>query len=328
LFIFNSDTKVGIILDLNFFIGHNNIKEQINKSIDKGMFSHAHLIAGENGIGKSLLARFIALKLLQKSADREYADIVEFRVQKNKMSIGIKEVVENIITEINKKPYEGDKKVIIIYEAHKMTTEAQNAFLKTIEEPPKGVFIILLCETLEGILETIKSRCQIHKLQRLSFEEMSIFIERKYPDLGDKEKKAITAFSDGIPGRAERFMDDESFQEMRDSTLNILQDISRKKPSDFLKYEAFLVKYKGDWNEVLTWLVSYVRDLMVYKETGREELVINLDKIERIKDMSSMFSFNKLNDIINIVNETRQKLESNVNTSYTFNNMLLKFLDT
>lgn len=309
-------------------IGHENIKKQIETSIDSGKFSHAHLLIGEDGIGKSLLARSIGLKLLGKTVDREYADLVEFKVQKNKQSIGIKYVVEEIINEINKKPYEGNRKVIIIYEAHRMTADAQNAFLKTIEEPPKGVFIILLCEKLESILETIRSRCQIHKLQRLNHKEFREFLNIKYKYLDLSEVKAITSFSDGIPGRAERFIEDDSFKEMRNTTINVLMDMSNKKPREFLKHEAFFLKYKNDWQEVLTWILSYIRDVLIYKETGSDTLIVNIDKIENIKDIASLFSFNRLNDIIEIVNETRQRLERNVNPSLTFSSMLLKFLDT
>jgi DNA polymerase III subunit delta' len=315
-------------LSFDNIIGHENIKKQIETSIDSGKFSHAHLLIGEDGIGKSLLARSIGLKLLGKAVDREYADLVEFKVQKNKQSIGIKYVVEEIIDEINKKPYEGDKKVIIIYEAHRMTIDAQNAFLKTIEEPPKGVFIILLCEKLESILETIRSRCQIHKLQRLNHKELQEFLNIKYKQLGLDEVKAITSLSDGIPGRAERFIEDESFKEMRNTTINVLIDISNKKPREFLKHEVFFLKYKNDWQEVLTWILSYIRDVLVYKETGTDTLIVNMDKIQNIKDIASLFSFNRLNDIIEIVNETRQRLERNVNPSLTFSSMLLRFLDT
>lgn len=315
---------------MNFdrIIGHDNIKKQIEASIESGKFAHAHLIIGEDGIGKSLLARGIGLKLLGKTVDREYADLIEFRVPDNKQTIGIKYMVEEIIDEINKKPYEGDRKVIIIYDAHKMTTDAQNAFLKTIEEPPKGVFILLLCEKLESILETIRSRCQIHKLQRLNMNELQQFLNIKYAHLNSKEVKTITSFSDGIPGRAERFIEDDTFKEIRDTAIGVLLDIGTKSPREFLKYELFFTKHKNNWQEVLTWLLSYIRDVLVYKETGIEELIVNIDKANKIKDISSLFSFNRLNDIIEIVNETRQRLERNVNPSLTFSNMLLKFLDT
>ncbi len=314
---------------MNFekIIGHENIKNQINTSIISGMFSHAHLIVGEDGIGKSLIARGIGLKLLGKPYDREYADLIEFKIPDNKQTIGIKYLVEEIIDEINKKPYEGNRKVIIIYEANKMTVDAQNAFLKTIEEPPQGVFIILLCEKLENILETIKSRCQIHKLQRLTLDEMEKFLKIKYSNLSINEIKAVTAFSDGIPGRAERFIEDESFKEIRNTLLSIFLSMNNKKPREFLKYEEFFVKYKNNWQETLTWMLSFIRDILVYKETGKEELIINLDKINELKELASLFSFSSLNDIIEIVNKTRQKLERNVNPSLTFSTMLLNFLD-
>ncbi|MDP4177829.1 MAG: DNA polymerase III subunit delta' [Bacillota bacterium] len=305
-------------------IGHENLIRQVVNSISSGTFSHAHLFIGEDGIGKSLIAKRIALAILGKDKDKQYADILEYRTAKNKQSIGVEEM-ENIIIEINSKPYEGSKKVIIIYEADKLTTASQNAFLKTIEEPPKGVYILLLCENSEYILDTIKSRCQIHKLERLSPNEITLFIRKKYSELSDNEIRSLSLLSDGIPGRAEQFLNDESFKEIRDNILDILLNINNKIEPN--KYEAFFSKYKGKWEELLTWIVSYTRDVMIYKETGNESLIINFDKSENIKELSNMFSFNRLNGIINIVNDTRKKLIRNVNTSLVFEMMIINLQD-
>lgn len=304
-------------------IGHDNVKLQISNSIEKGRFSHAHIIAGEEGIGKSLIGKDIAIRLLGKKINKQYVDIVEFKLQKDKKSIGIDEI-KAIIEETNKKPYEGDKKVILLYNADKMTEAAQNAFLKTIEEPPSGIFIILLCEKLEKILDTIKSRCQTYKLNRLNEDEMLIFLKRRFPNISEEELKIINAFSDGIPGRAERFVEDESLKEIRDTTVNILKDVCQNKFDGILHNESFLIKYKGEWQEVLTWFLAYIRDILLYKETGNNELIINIDKIGEIKDMAEMFSFNKLSVIINIIKDTRKKLERNVNPVLVFDSMLVK----
>jgi len=161
------------------FIGHNKIRESFDKLIEKCALSHAHLIIGEDGIGKSKIAQIFALSILGKSQEREYADIVNYRV--NEKSIGIDEV-RGIIQEIYKKPFEGDKKVIIIHKGNKLTIQAQNALLKTIEEPPKGVYIIILCESGDLILDTIKSRCQIHKLSPLNIEDMREYINLYFKD--------------------------------------------------------------------------------------------------------------------------------------------------
>lgn len=102
-----------------------------------------------------------------------------------------------------------------------MTPQAQNAFLKTIEEPPKNVTILLLCENLEVILDTIKSRCQIHKLKSLTIAEMEKFLKINYSHLSLEEVRVIVAFSDGIPGKAERFIEDINFKDIRNITLEI-----------------------------------------------------------------------------------------------------------
>src|SRR5699024_3009961 len=125
--------------------------------------------------------------------------------------------------EVNKKPYEEDKKVIIIYNSDLMTKEAQNAFLKTIEEPPENVFILMLCESLDSILETIKSRCQIYKLNHLSQEDMKKYINKKYPNIDAELKETLLKISDGIPGKVEKFVEDENFKDIRDMSINILK---------------------------------------------------------------------------------------------------------
>lgn len=314
-------------LDFEDIIGHENIKKHIQSSLAAEKFSHAYIFSGEDGIGKSIVAKVAARKILHREKDKQYADIIEFRTLKNKKSIGVNDIRE-LIEEINKKPVEGNRKVIIIYDAQNMTQEAQNAFLKTIEEPPGGIYIILLSESMEALLDTVKSRCQIYRFQRLSEDEMVSFIKKQFPDIPRSELKPLMAFSDGIPGRAERFIDDESLKEIRNITEEILINMDRKSKEQILKYEDFFVKYKFEWQEVLTWFLSYIRDVFVYKETGNDELLINIDKIDGIKAISQAFSFSRLNSIIDIIRATRQKLDRNVNPGLVFDFMLLKMQET
>ncbi|MBP1743522.1 MAG: polymerase subunit delta [Firmicutes bacterium] len=303
-------------------IGHDNIKLQIVNSMKSDRFHHAHIIVGEDGIGKSNMAKAIALKILGKEKDMPYPDIVYFRLEGSKKSIGVEEV-RSIIAETNKKPFEGDKKVMIIHEMDKMTEAAQNTLLKTIEEPPQGVYILILCENIESVLDTIKSRCEIYKLNRLGKEEMKSFLDARYPGMSGEEKEAIAAFSDGIPGRSEKYKEDPSFVEIRDTALEILLSLKDKKPDELLKYGDFLMKYKNQWDEVFTWFLSYIRDAVLYKETGETYGIINADKINSIKHLSEMFSFNSLSDIIEVVKESRKKLERNVNTALVFDSLLI-----
>jgi len=157
------------------FIGFDNIINGFMKREDKNTLSHAHIIAGPDGIGKSIMAKMFAMKILGKTEDLNYIDIIHYK--SDKASLGIDEV-RKIIEEVSKKPYEGDRKVIIIHNGDKLTIQAQNAMLKTIEEPPNGVYIILLTESLELLLDTIKSRCQIYKLTPLAKEDMIKYLNK------------------------------------------------------------------------------------------------------------------------------------------------------
>ncbi|AVP63106.1 hypothetical protein C3B64_02075 [Clostridium botulinum] len=304
-------------------IGHENIKNKIKNSIVKGKFSHASIIVGEDGIGKSIIAKEIAMIILEKSQQRSYADLIEFKPI-NKKSIGIDDI-RNLIEEINKKPIEGNKKVIIIYKSELITEIAQNAFLKTIEEPPKGVYIILLCENMEHMLDTIKSRCKIFKLNRLKPYDIENFIKYKYKDIKKDNINSAIAFSDGIPGKAERFIEDESLKYIRDMSLGILKDSKDLSNYNYLmKYENFLMNYKETWEEILTCILSYLRDSLLLKETGDEELLLNVDKKESIKDISEKYSYINLDKIVSIINDTRDKLNRNINSTLVFDAMLIK----
>jgi DNA polymerase III subunit delta' len=305
-------------------IGHEDIRKHFISAIEAGTLSHAHLIIGDDGIGKSLLAKETAVRILGRQEIKQYVDILEYRSKKK--SIGVDEI-RGIIEETVKKPYEGDRKVIIIYDGEKITVQAQNAFLKTIEEPPRGVYIFILCKNSELILDTIKSRCQIHKLSRLSGKEMSEFLARKYPSLAESQYRTILAFSDGIPGRAERFIEDTEFKELRSTCIKLLKDVNHMREAQILGYESFFSKHKEQWEEILSMLLLFVRDIMLYKDAGTEELIINKDKLDEIKEVSGMFSFSKLNAIIDVINYTRSNLNSNVSAGLTYDIMLLKMLE-
>jgi DNA polymerase-3 subunit delta' len=79
-------------MSLESIIGHNSIKNQISKSISSDKLSHAHLLVGEDGIGKSKLAKYIGFKILGKNKDMQYVDLVEWRVEKNKSTIGVNSI--------------------------------------------------------------------------------------------------------------------------------------------------------------------------------------------------------------------------------------------
>ena len=305
-------------------IGHKSIIDSINNRKLNDSFSHANLIVGDDGIGKSIIAKYLSNQIIKVRDNAESVDIVKYYPSSS--SFGVDDV-RNIINEVGKKPYEGDKKVLILYKCDKLTTQAQNALLKTIEEPPKGVYLILLSDSLEAILDTIKSRCQIYKLTPLTKEEILIYIKDKYTNLTSEDEKAALAYSAGIPGKVDRFIDDKNLKNLRDICIELFEDILNREQGIVLKYGELLKNLKDDKIELLNILLSYIRDIMLFKELNNSEIIVNFDKVDKIKNISRGVSYKKLNNMLEYITEARINLNSNTNYSMTISVLLMGFAE-
>lgn len=306
------------------FIGYSSLIENFKSRCSNGNLSHAQLISGEDGIGKSILAEILGKLILNGDLNREYVDIINYKP--SKASFGVDDVRE-IIDEVNKKPFEGDKKVIIIHQGNKLTIQAQNALLKTIEEPPTEVYIIILCESLELILDTIKSRCEIYKLTPLTKDELYKYIAIKGYDYSEEEKASAIAFSEGIPGRIDRYFSDTELQELRDKIVDLLLQLTNNEIEAILEKEEQLVSYKQNKEEVINVLSSFIRDILVNKEVYNENLIINRDKIKEIERLTNEMSFKKLNKMILSLQEARKNIKNNVSWAMTVRIMLMDFME-
>lgn len=305
-------------------LGHESIINGIKKRKLNNSFSHANLIVGDDGIGKSVIAKYLSNNIIKPKDNAESVDIV--RYYPSSSSFGVDDV-RKIIDEVNKKPYEGDKKVLILYKCDKMTTQAQNALLKTIEDPPIGVYLILLSESLEAILDTIQSRCQVYKLTPLSKEDILEYIQINFPDVKYNDRYAALAFSTGIPGKVDRFINDEKLKELRNTCVELFLDILKKEHGLVLKYQERLNSFKDEKYDILDILILFIRDIMVFKELNNKELVINFDKISDIIDISMGITYKKLSSMLQYIEEARINFSSNTNYSMTVSVMLMGFAE-
>ena len=290
------------------FIGHEALINNFKQRCLKNTLSHAHLIAGEDGVGKGKLANILAKFILNGDLDREYVDIINYSSEKS--SFGVDDV-RDIIEEVYKKPFEKDKKVIIIHEGNKLTIQAQNALLKTIEEPPKGVYIIILCESLELILDTIKSRCEIYKLKPLTKSELYEYIKIKKFNYDENEIKSAIAFSEGVPGRIDRYFNDDKLRELRNNIVILIKNLNKNDLEAILQQEESFSNLKNDKEEVLNIF----------------GLFINSDKLEDIKELTKEMSFKKLNNMIKTIEEARRNIKSNVSWGMMLRVMLMGFME-
>ena len=306
------------------FIGHEALINNFKQRCLKNTLSHAHLIAGEDGVGKGKLANILAKFILNGDLDREYVDIINYSSEKS--SFGVDDV-RDIIEEVYKKPFEKDKKVIIIHEGNKLTIQAQNALLKTIEEPPKGVYIIILCESLELILDTIKSRCEIYKLKPLTKSELYEYIKIKKFNYDENEIKSAIAFSEGVPGRIDRYFNDDKLRELRNNIVILIKNLNKNDLEAILQQEESFSNLKNDKEEVLNIFGLLIRDILINKEIENEEFIINSDKLEDIKELTKEMSFKKLNNMIKTIEEARRNIKSNVSWGMMLRVMLMGFME-
>lgn len=313
-------------------IGFNGLIDQIKQSIKSGNISHAHLVIGPDGIGKSVFARKFATLLINQGEDRErenYVDITEVRT--DKASIGVDEI-RKTVSEANVKPFEGDVKVIIIYESDKMTVQAQNALLKTLEEPPSGVYFILISEFIDGLLPTIKSRVQTHRLPMLSENDMLIYLDNKYK-LSEKEKEEMVALSQGIPGSADSFLTDESsriFYSQVFSFMEILSNVRGLRDLNMVKVleQNKLITAAGT-EKFFTTIILICRDLMILKLSNDYKKLIFLYNKEVLEKNSQKFSLKRLNQIINVSEKALDLLRPgrNINKETVTDYILFKLLE-
>ena len=263
------------------FIGYSDLINNFKDRCLKNTLSHAHLIAGEDGIGKSKLANILAKLILNGDLEREYVDIINYK--SSKASFGVDEV-RDIIEEVSKKPFEGDRKVIIIHEGNKLTIQAQNALLKTIEEPPIGVHIIILCESLELILDTIKSRCEIYKLTPLTKNELYEYIKIKGFDYNESDIRSAIAFSEGIPGRIDRYFNDENLRELRNKVIELIKSLNKNDVEIVLQQEEALSTLKDNKEEVL--LIFRGDRVFLEKKKNTNSYVGNILLLKKLKGYS------------------------------------------
>lgn len=306
------------------FIGHEALINNFKQRCLKNTLSHAHLIVGEDGVGKGKLANILAKFILNGDLDREYVDIINYSSEKS--SFGVDDV-RDIIEEVYKKPFEKDKKVIIIHEGNKLTIQAQNALLKTIEEPPKGVYIIILCESLELILDTIKSRCEIYKLKPLTKSELYEYIKIKKFNYYENEIKSAIAFSEGVPGRIDRYFNDDKLRELRNNIVILIKNLNKNDLEAILQQEESFSNLKNDKEEVLNIFGLFIRDILINKEIENEEFIINSDKLEDIKELTKEMSFKKLNNMIKTIEEARRNIKSNISWGMMLRVMLMGFME-
>lgn len=314
-------------------IGQSLLLDRLENMVSSGRVAHAYLLTGPKGIGKTTIGETFARMLFCTSSARRPCGVCQSCIQfmsgnhpdfiqlipKGK-SIKIDDI-RNLRRDIVIKPYQGSRKVYMIDDAHIMTMHAQNALLKTLEEPPSYATIILGADNINVLLPTIISRCQVIPIKRLPSNAIhKILLER---GLSSDEASVFARMSEGLPGRGIALSLDEDFKTLREDVINYLDNLFSMKEWEVLGNTALFMDNREHIETILDILVVFMRDVLIYSETGDDSLIINRDKMSNINLYLNLFTKGQIRTIIENIETGRKMLKDNANYQLTIENMLL-----
>ena len=328
-------------------IGHNKIVNHLKNAIEMDKISHAYIFNGEDNSGKMMLAEAFAMALqceaggaepcmecrsCRQALEHNQPDIIYVtHEEKSKSKAEAKDKpssisVDDIRTQINNdmaiKPYSSKYKIYIVDNAEKMNVQAQNALLKTIEEPPAYGIILLLTTNADSFLPTILSRCITLNLKSVNEELIKSHLMQKY-HVPDYQADVCTAFAQGNVGRAIQLATSEEFNEMKADVLSVVKkihDIEFYELNDTIKR---INGYKKNIEEYLDLLTFWYRDVLYVKATNDVNNLIFRDEVYDIKKQAAKISYLGIENILRGFELSRVRLKANVNFNLTIKLMLL-----
>lgn len=303
---------------------HEDILDKLIKNIRKGTSQHAYIFEGERGGGSFGAAQLFANTLVCGKTEvapcgtctscilakaGNHPDISVISHQGDKKNI-IVEQVRELLKDSAKKPYEDAKKVYIIAYGDEMNEQAQNAFLKLLEEPPQYAVFIILAENIESLLPTVRSRCEIIKFPPVPEDKIKDILEKSYPNI--KNAEFLAHFSGGNLEKAKKLANDEGFIPLRGGAIDVLPKILSE---DILQsYDAaeFAELNKDDAETILSIWVSFLRDIMLIQNDG-EKYILNTDYRDKLMNISGRVDEKRIINAIAEVENAYQMLKRYVN---------------
>lgn len=323
---------------INFdeMVGQNEIRSILSSSIKNNTISHAYLFSGPRGTGKTSTAKIFA-KLINcenlvdgipcgKCASclsiSNSNDVVEIDAASNN---GVEEIRE-LREKANLVPSVCKYKVYIIDEVHMLTTQAFNALLKTLEEPPKHVIFILATTEYHKVPLTITSRCQKFQFNKLSvddnFTRLKEISLNENIDITDNALYEIAKLSDGGMRDSINFLDQiRSYKQDKidvddvfyvcgtvsiDDIINLFKDIYNKNAYSVVNIIEEIGNKGKNYNKFLEEMLSILKDVILFKNDVLQENINN--DINKITDLSSMYSVSDIYYIIDMINDLIDKL--------------------
>ena len=319
-------------MDFKDIIGHEKNIQVLKRSLKNDTLSHSYLFEGEDSIGKKMVALAFAKGILCEKDGEEPCNACSscikfdnsnhpdfFFIEPEKDLIK-KDEVEKLIKDTLTSPFQSKKKIFLIDESEKMNLTAQNRILKTLEEPPSYVNIILVSSNSNKILPTILSRSQRIKFYPVEGKKIVKILKDKYHK-DESQARFVGEFTKGAIGKSISLALDDKFFLNRNIVIRLIEDIIKGDLTKVFSSAQFFNENKDNIEEILDIFLYWFRDLSIYKEIGHSDLLINKDKLQNLSSQSFMDS-SRINGIMEKVRETKTNISKNMNYQLSIETML------
>lgn len=317
-------------------IGHEQTISHMKSAILQNKVSHAYIINGEKGCGKKLLAGIFAQTLqcrehgtepcmecqsCRQAMSGNQPDIIYVTHEKAN-TISVEDIRTQVNGDIVIKPYSSPYKIYIVDEAEKLTPQAQNALLKTIEEPPSYAVILLLTANAGMLLPTIQSRCVTLNLKPVNPEKIQKYLMEEM-EIPQYRADICVAFAQGNVGKAKRIALSDSFGEMLEHALHVVKYISDMDVGDLIEDLKKISTYKVDIYDYLDLLIVWYRDVLLFKATRDADSIVFKEELNAIREKARSSSYEGLEQIIEALEKAKVRLNANVNFDMAMELLLL-----
>ena len=326
----------GKIAGFEEILGNEMVKDHFKKAIANHKISHAYILTGEAGMGRKSIANAFAMTLLCEKGGSEpcmschsckqvmsgnHPDLI-YVTHEKPGSIGVDDVREQINDTIMIRPYSSYYKIYIVDEAEKMTVQAQNALLKTIEEPPSYAVIILITTNQEAFLPTILSRCVQMKLKPLKDFTIKSYLTQNL-HIAEKDADICAAFARGNLGKAIHLASSDEFRELFQKVMVLVKNVGTMDISMLLDCIREMKEQNFDIGEVLDLMQLWYRDVLMFKVTKDMNLLIFKNEYKMINETGEKIDYAGLEAILAAIDTARTRLNANVNMELAMELLLL-----
>ena len=317
-------------------VGHEQIIEHLQNAIEADKVSHAYILNGPDKAGKMMIAKAFAQTLqcekggiepcmechsCKQAMSGNQPDIIYVRHEKPN-TISVDDIRTQINNDIVVKPYSSKRKIYIVDEAEKMNQQAQNALLKTIEEPPAYAVLLLLTTNADTFLPTILSRCVRLNLKAVRDEKIKDFLMKKH-QLPDYQADVCVAFAQGNVGKAIQLASSDSFNELKTAALQLLKRLDDIELYEMTEAVKQISEYKLEINDYFDLMMIWYRDILYFKATNDVNRLVFKDEVYDIKKQAAKSSYQGIETIIEALEKAKLRLNANVNFDLVIELLLL-----